>query len=67
MVKSLLLSENSFHNAFLKELAEPLCLKDNGKLFHALHVVLIKVLPLSVWRLYLGEVKLKFQYLVCTY
>ena len=65
MIKSLLLSEKFIPNAFLKELTEPLCLRDNGKLFHALHVVLVTVLPPSVWRLYLVEVKLKFQYLVC--
>ena len=57
--------KNSFHNASLKELTESLCLEDNGKLFHALQVVLVKVLPPSVWRLFLGEVRLKLQYLVC--
>ena len=40
-------------------------LTGKDKLYHALQVVTVKVLPPSVLRLYLGEVRLKLQYLVC--
>ena len=48
-----------------KESTESLGLTGKDKLFHVLQVVTVKVLPPSVSRLYLGEVRLKLQYLVC--
>ena len=57
--------KNSFQNAFFKESTESLCLTGKDKLFHTLQVVTVKVPPPSVSRLYLGEVRLKLQYLVC--
>ena len=61
MIKILLLFKkiNSFHNAFFKESTESFCLTGKDKLFHVLQVVMVKVLPPSVSRLYLGEVRLK--------
>ena len=50
---------------FLKESTESLCLTGKDKLSHALQLVTVKVVPPSVSRLYLGEVRLKLQYLVC--
>ena len=66
MIKILLLFKK-IHSTmlFFKESAESLCLTGKDKLFHALQVVTVKVLPPSVSRLYLGEVRLKLQYLVC--
>ena len=65
MIKILLLFKKFIPQCFFKESAESLCLTGKDKLFHALQVVTVKVLPPSVSRLYLGEVKLKLQYLVC--
>ena len=56
MIKILLL--------FKKFIPQSLCLTGKDKVFHALQVVTVKVLPPSVSRLYLGEVRLKLQYLV---
>ena len=50
---------------FFKESTESLCLTGKDKLFHALQVVTVKVLPPSVSQLCRGEVRLKLKYLVC--
>ena len=51
---------------FLKSQPSPFALfTGKDKLFHALQVVTVKALPPSVSRLYLGDVRLKLQYLVC--
>ena len=57
MIKILLL--------FKKFIPQSLCLTGKDKVFHALQVVTVKVLRPSVSRLYLEEVRLNLQYLVC--
>ena len=52
MIKILLYClKNSFHDAFFKESTKSLCLTGKDKLFYALQVVTVKVLPPSVSRL----------------
>ena len=62
MIKILLLFKKFIPKCF--ESTESLCPTSKDELFHALQVVTVKVLP-PVLRLYLGEVRLKLQYLVC--
>ena len=67
MIKILLLFKK-IHSTmpFLKSQLNPFPLQAKMlKLIHALQVVTVKVLPPPVSRLYLREVRLKLQYLVC--
>ena len=51
---------------FLKSPLKPLPYWGKDKLFHALQAVTVKALPPSVSRLYLGEVRLKLQFVDIT-
>ena len=65
MIKNCWLLKIFFQSDFLKLLKVASLRVVNGKLFHSLQVVTVKVLPPSFGRLTMGQVKLKFAYLAC--